>query len=190
MDRRRFVGGVALGLVVAPLAARAQQAAKVPRIGLLTAGSFASPEFQSGIDGFHQGMRERGYIDGQNIVFEYRSAEGKFEQLPALASELVRLKVDVIVVGSSQGARAVQQATGTIPIVAMVMGNPVEDGLAASLAQPGGNVTGLTYLGAELILKRLELLKDMLPRVSRAAAVWHRDAFGARSMQEVLSETE
>src|SRR5437867_7421580 len=132
MDRRRFVEGVALGLVIAPLAARGQQAAKVPRIGFLAAVSFAAPEFQSPIEAFKQALRERGYVEGQNIVFEYRSAGGKFEQLPAMASELVRLKVDVIVVGSSQGARAVQQVTGTIPIVAMVMGNPVEDGLAVS----------------------------------------------------------
>jgi putative ABC transport system substrate-binding protein len=100
-----------------------------------------SPDSQAGLDAFHQGLRERGYVEGQNIVIEYRSAGERLDQVPGLASELVRLKVDVIVVGSTLLARSVRQVTNTIPIVAAAMGDPVEDGLAASLARPGGNVT-------------------------------------------------
>jgi putative ABC transport system substrate-binding protein len=142
------VGGVALGCVVAPLATRAQQAAKVPRVGVLVVPPLETPATQAIRDAFRQGLRERGYVEGQNIVIEYRSAGGKFEQVPGLASELVRLKLDIIVTGSTQMVRAVQRVTATIPIVAWAMGDPVEDGLAASLARPGGNVTGLTILGS------------------------------------------
>ncbi len=190
MDRRRFLGGVAFGFVVAPSAAHAQQAAKVPRLGLLGVPPFESPEFLTLVDAFRQGLRERGYVEGQNIFIEYRSAGGRFEQLPGKVSELISLKVDVIVVGSTQVARAARQVTTTIPIVAVVMGDPVEDGLAASLARPGGNVTGLSYLGPELVLKRLEVLKKMLPTVSRAAFLWTREAFGERMIKEIQSEAE
>ncbi len=190
MDRRRFVGGVALGFIVAPLAAHAQPAAKIPRVGLLAVPPLESPAFQPSLEAWRKGLRERGYVEGQNIVVEYRSAGGKFEQIPALASEMVGLKLDVIVVGTSQVARAVQQVTTTIPIVAVVMGDPVADGVAASLARPGGNITGLTYFGPELVLKRLEVLKNLLPTVSRIAVLWHRDAFGERTINTVLSEAE
>jgi putative ABC transport system substrate-binding protein len=190
MDRRTFVGGVALGSVVAPFSVHAQQAANVARVGLLTGLPLESPESQALLDAFRQGLRERGYVEGQNIVIEYRSAGWKFERIPDLASELVRLKVDVIAVGSTEVARAVRQVTTTVPIVASAMGDPVEDGLVASLARPGGNVTGFTYLGAELVVKRLELLKAMLPTVSRIAALGQRDAFGDHRMKELLSEAE
>lgn len=139
---------------------------------------------------FREGLRQRGYVERQNIVIEYRSAAGRLEQLPGLARELSHLNVDVIVVGTSPVARTVQQATTTIPIVAFAMGDPVEDGLAASLARPGGNVTGLIYFGSELILKRLELIKQMLPAASRVAGLWQRSAFGERSLKEVLDEAE
>ena len=188
MDRRRFVGGVALGFAVAPFAG-AQSAARIPRVGVLAVVPFESPEMQAILDAFRKGLRELGYVEGQNIAIEYRSASGKFEQLPNMASELVCLKVDVIVVGTTAVARAAQQVTTTIPIVATGMGDPVADGLAASLARPAGNVTGLTYLGPQLVLKRLELLKDMLPTVSRTAALWGRDNFGERTMKD-LSEAE
>src|SRR5881296_230831 len=135
MDRRRFISGVALGFVAVPLAADAQQPAKVARVSFLTTSSPESPEQRAaGIDPFRQGLRERGYVEGQNIVIEVRAAESKIERFPALASELVRLKVDVIVATNSLAARAVQQATATIPIVVPVMGDPVGDGLVASLA--------------------------------------------------------
>jgi ABC-type uncharacterized transport system substrate-binding protein len=184
------MGGVALGFVVAPFAAHAQQAVKVPRLGFLTQPPIESPEMRALLDAFRQGLRDRGYVEGQNIVIEYRSAGGKFEQVPGLARELTHQRVDIIVTGTSPMARAVQQVTTTIPMVAYVMGDPIEEGLAASLARPGGNVTGLTFLGLELVLKRLELLKQMLPAISRIAALWHRDAFGERRMKEVLSEAE
>jgi ABC-type uncharacterized transport system substrate-binding protein len=190
MDRRKFLGRYALGFVVAPLVAHAQQAAKVPRVGFLTVPANESPEMQALRDAFLFGMRERGYVEGQNIVIEYRSAGGKFEQLAGLANELVRLKVDVICVGTTQAARAAQQVTTTTPIVAFAMSDPVEDGLAASLARPGGNVTGLTLLGHELIAKRLELLKQILPAVSRVTALWQSNAFGEHRTKEVLSEAE
>jgi putative tryptophan/tyrosine transport system substrate-binding protein len=121
MDRRRFVGGIALGFVVAPLTTHAQQLARVPRIGLLAVPSFESPEMQMLLNAFREGLRERGYVERQNIVIEYRSGDGRFEQLPGLARELSQLNVDVIVVGTSQVARTVQQATTTIPIVAIGM---------------------------------------------------------------------
>ena len=190
MDRRRFVGGVALGCIVAPLPGRAQQAAKVPRIALLTAQPIESPGYRVLRDSLRKGLREHGYVEGKNIIVEYRSAGGSLEQIPALAGELARLQVEVIVTGSSPLALAVRQVTTTIPIVATVMGDPVEEGLAASLARPGGNVTGLTYLGPELIPKRLELLKQMLPSATRAAAIWHRDVFGAHPMNELLNEAK
>ena len=116
MDRRSFVGGVALGFVVAPFSVHAQQAAKVARVGLLTGLPLESPESQVLLDAFRQGLRELGYVEGQNIVIEYRSAGWKFERLPDLANEFVRLKVDVIAVGSTQVARAVRQVTTTVPI--------------------------------------------------------------------------
>ena len=122
------------------------------------------------LDAFRQGLSEHGYVEGQNIVIEYRAADGKIERLPGRANELARLNIDLIVAGNTPAARAAQQATTTIPIVAPVMGDPVGDGLVASLARPGGNITGLTFLGPELVPKRLELLREALPRVSRVAA--------------------
>jgi putative ABC transport system substrate-binding protein len=187
--RRSFIGALAGGLV-APLAAEAQQAGKVARIGYLVTGSLESPETRVGLDAFRQGLRERGYVEGQNIVIEYRSADGKIDRLPGLAVELARLKVDLIFAVATPAARAAQQATTTIPIVAGAMGDPVGDGLVASLARPGGNITGLTFLGPELVPKRLGLLKEALPKVTRVAALWHPGAFGERTNQVMLKETE
>ena len=116
-------------------------------------------------------MSELGHVEGRNLVIEYRSVEGKIEQFPALAAELVRLKVNLIVAGSTADALAAKQATATIPIVVITMHDPVKDGLVASLARPGGNVTGSTFLGPELVAKRLELLKEAVPGVSRVAAL-------------------
>ena len=190
MRRRTFMAIVAGGLLTAPLAAGAQQPAKVARIGYLATGSLESPETRGILAAFRQGLRERGYMEGQNIVIEYRAADGNFERGPGLALELVRLKVNLIVVGNTPMARAAQQATKTIPIVASVMGDPVGDGLVASLAHPGGNITGLTFLGPELVPKRLDLLKEALPRVSRAAVLWHPGAFSERTTQEMLRGAE
>jgi putative ABC transport system substrate-binding protein len=169
---------ITLSLLTAPLAAHAQQPAKVARIGYLVTGVLESPETRVLLDAFRQGLRERGYVEGQNIVIEYRAADGKLERFPTLATELVRLKVDLIVAGNTPAARAAQQATTTVPIVAPVMGDPVGDGLVASLARPGGNITGLTFLGPELVPKRVELLKEALPGVSRNAVAQASSASG------------
>jgi putative tryptophan/tyrosine transport system substrate-binding protein len=170
--------------------AEAQQPGRIPRIGYLVTGSLDSPETRVLLDAFRQGLSEHGYVEGQNIVIEYRAADGKIERLPGRANELARLNIDLIVAGNTPAARAAQQATTTIPIVAPVMGDPVGDGLVASLARPGGNITGLTFLGPELVPKRLELLREALPRVSRVAALWHPGAFGERATRDMLKETE
>lgn len=189
MQRRDFI--MALGLAaVWPLAVQAQQSKKVPRIGYLTTGSLELPETRAALDAFRQGLRELGYFDGQNIVIEVRAADSKIERLPALASELIGLKVDVIVASNSLSGRAAQQATTTIPIVVPVMGDPVGDGLVASLARPGGNITGLTFLGPQLVPKRLALLKEVLPSASQVAALWHPRAYGERTMNDMMKETK
>ena len=169
MERRAFIGALAVFLLVAPLAAEAQQPAKVPRIGFLSARPPTdNPYF---IDSFRQGLRELGYVEGQNIAIEYRFAAGRPERLPALAAELVRLKVDVIVTGGPPAPEAAKQATGTIPIVFAVAADPVAVGLVASLARPGRNITGLASISPELIGKQLELLKEVVPNISRVAVL-------------------
>ncbi len=153
-------------LTTAPLA-DAQQAGKIPRIGWLTGPSLAANSAR--IEAFRQGLRELGYVEGKNIVIEWRSAEGKLDRLPALAAELVRLKVDIIVSGGLGPTRAAKEATITIPIVMTNDGDPVGTGIVASLARPGGNITGLSTLAPELSGKRLELLKEIVPKLSRVA---------------------
>ncbi len=161
---------LALGLLVAPLAAEAQQAGKVPRIGFLFYGSPGpSPE----LDAFRQGLRELGYIEGQNITIEYRFASGQVERLPELAAELVRLKLDVIVTPTTPASLAAKQATSTIPIVFAAVADAVGAGLVANFARPGGNITGFTSISAELGGKRLELLKEVAPKASRVAVLYN-----------------
>ena len=179
-----------LALLAAPPAADAQLPAKVPRIGMLLTLSPAHPEGRAGLDPFQQALRELGYVEGQNIAFEYRWAEGRVERFPALAAELVRLKVDLIVAGATPHARAARQATTTIPIVAWAMQDPVKDGLVASLARPGGNVTGLTFLGPELVAKRLALLKEAVPGVSHVAGLWHPSGYAERTKQDMVKEAK
>jgi putative ABC transport system substrate-binding protein len=158
------------GLLAAPCAAEAQQAKHVPQIGFLSASSPSTNAAR--IEAFRQGLRELGYVEGTNPVIEWRSAEGKLERLPALAAELVRLKVDVIVTAAPSSTRAAKEATATIPIVmGGIGGDPVAAGFVASLARPGGNVTGLTALAQELSGKQLELLKELLPRLSQVAVL-------------------
>jgi ABC-type uncharacterized transport system substrate-binding protein len=188
MQRRSFI--LALGLAVSPLAVRAQQPAKVPRIGFLATGSLKAPETRASLDAFRQGLRELGYFDGENIIIEVRAADSKMERFPALANELIGLKIDIIVALNSLSGRAAQQATTTIPIVIPVMGDPVEDGLIVSLARPGGNVTGSTFLGPQLVPKRLALLKEALPSASQVAVLWHPGAYGERTMKDMREETE
>jgi putative ABC transport system substrate-binding protein len=181
---------VMFALLVAPPVGSTQQPAKIPRIGMLNISAPEHPEGRMTVDVFRQALGERGYVEGRNIVIEYRWAEGKIERLPALAAELVRLKVDLIVAGATPQARAAKQATATIPIVAWSMQAPVHDGLVASLARPGGNVTGLTFLGPELVPKLLALLKETLPRVSRVAALWHPGGYAERTRQEMAKDAE
>jgi len=151
--------------------AEAQQPKRIARIGWLEISS-QNPEAMRMIEMFRKGLRDLGWVEGQNVAFEYRFADGKAERLPDLAAELVRLKVDVIATHSGASVRAVKQTTSTIPIVMAVSGDPVADGTVASLARPGGNITGLTILSPELSGKRLELLKEAVPGIARVAVLW------------------
>jgi putative ABC transport system substrate-binding protein len=178
---------LAVSLTLAPLAAEAQQAAKIPRIGYLTVDLAANPDLH---EAFGQELRDLGYVEARNLVIEYRDGKGKFERLPALAAELVALKVDVIVAAGTPHALAAQQATRTIPIVLTGAGDPVASGLVSSLARPGGNVTGLSMLTPELVGKRLELLKQAVPGVSRVAVLWQPGDYGERTEKDILKEAE
>src|SRR3989442_3619781 len=163
----------------------ATQPNKVPRIGFLAA---TSPSVEAArIEGFRQGMRELGYVEGKNIVIEWRWAEGKFDRLPDLAAELVRLNVDVIVTGGSTSSGAAKEVTTTIPIVMAQVHDPVGSGFVASLARPGGNMTGLSTLAPELSGKRLELLKEVVPKLSRVAVL---GTSTSPSTAPTLKETE
>jgi putative ABC transport system substrate-binding protein len=181
---------VALCILAAPGAATAQQPEKVAKIGMLTTTRLEHPQARAGLEQFRQALGELGYVEGRSFIIELRSAEGMVERFPALAAELVRLKVDVIVVFSTPSARAARQATSTIPIVAPTMQDPVRDGLVASLARPGGNVTGLTFLGSELVPKRLALLKEAVPKASRVAVLWHPGGLAERTAHKILEELE
>jgi len=165
------VGIVALAVIIAICGARAgaQQPLKIPRIGYLAAPSLSAVVVR--IEAFRQGLRELGYVEGKNIVIEWRSAEEKLDRLVALAAELVRLKVDVIVTGGPTATRSAKEATSTIPIVMALDNDPVGSGVVASLARPGGNITGLSTLAPEISGKRLELLKEIVPRLSRVAVL-------------------
>ena len=183
MKRREFIALV--GSALAWSQAHAQQRPNIPAIGYL--GLVATGP---SLEAFLQGLREHGYAEGQNIVIHYRWANGRIEAFPSLATELVALKVDLIVAAATPAARAALQATNTIPIVSPNMGDPVADGLVTSLARPGGNLTGSTFLGPELVPKRLELLKEALPKASHVAILWHPNAFPERTMREMLAGTE
>jgi len=175
-----------VALLLTPLAAWAQQAGRSPRIGWL---SFAigSPTGMELVGAFRQGLREHGWVEGQNIVIEYRSAEGRAERFPDLAAELVRLQVDVLVASGEPAILALKRATTTIPIVMAISADPVGTGLVASLARPGGNVTGLSILAKEVAGKRLELLKEVVPRASRVAVLWNA-AYPGKALE--LRETQ
>ncbi len=173
MRRRTFMAMIAGGILAAPLAVEAQQSGKLFRIGVLGNVPLTDPEGARVWGAFIQGLRELGYVEGRNITIEFRSSDGKYERLPELAAELVRLKVDVIVAPAGQNVVAAQRATRTIPIVMSGLTDPVESGLVASLARPGGNVTGLSGFSTEIVGKQLELLKEMAPKVSRVAILWN-----------------
>jgi putative ABC transport system substrate-binding protein len=163
---------LALGLLLAPLAPEAQPPTHVHRLGALSALG-TTPERNPFVEAFLDGMRALGYVEGQHFVLEYRGAEGQFEGFPDLAAELVRLKVDIIVAQGTPAALAVKHATTMIPVVMVGVGDPVGSGLVASLARPGGNITGLSNLSTELVGKQLEFLKEVLPAVSRVAVLWN-----------------
>jgi len=156
-----------LGLLAMPFVADAQQAGRVWRIGVL------ANEPWPPIEGLREGLRQLGYTEGQTLSFEYRWFQGRAERLPALAADLVRLKVDVIVTVATPATLAAKQATPTIPIVMGLVGDPVGAGIVSSLARPGGNVTGVSVLAAELEPKRMELLKELLPNLSRGGVLWN-----------------
>ncbi len=187
MRRRDFMTLVAGASVVAwPSAAQAQQAVKMARIGYL-ASNLAN---QGPLDAFRQGLRDLGYVEGRNVVIEYRDAQGKLDPLPALAAELVALKVDVIVASSTAAALAARQATTIVPIVFATVPDPVATGLVASLARPGGNVTGLSNLNADLVGKCLEYFTQAVPAARRIAILWQPGAFGEHTEKEMLKAAE
>ena len=165
MDRRTFIGGVAGGLLAAPITSRAQRVGKVYRIGILEA--IPAAQNAANLDALRTGLRDLGYVEGRNLIIEYRSADGRAERFSDLASELARLKVDLIVTRGTPAARAAQNATGTIPMVMATMGDP--RAIVASFANPGGNITGVTTFSTELTAKRIELLKELVPNLSRVA---------------------
>ena len=169
MKKTFFVLALTATLFALCFPAEAQHAVKIPRIGYLSAASASQVAFR--IEPFRQGLRELGYVEGKNIVIEYRYGEGKFDRLPELAAELVRLKVDIIVTAGPSATRPAKNATATIPIVMTQDSDPIANGFIASLARPGGNVTGLSTLAQELSGKRLELLKEIVPTLSRVAVI-------------------
>jgi len=173
MDRRTFLTGTTVMFLAAPLAAEAQQANKVARIGVLWGGetAFATPYLEAA----RRSLADLGHVEGKDFVVEVRFGERKPGAVDTLAADLVQLKVDVIVAAGDPAILAARRATGTIPIVMVAAGDPVRRGLAASLAHPGGNVTGMTFLSSELAGKRLELLKQAAPTVSRVAVLWNPD---------------
>jgi putative ABC transport system substrate-binding protein len=171
MDRRTFIEGVAGCLLAAPLAVDAQQREKATRIGLLLGGSPTPPALER-VEAFKHRLNEFGYLEGKNLAIEYRWAEGKPERFPGFAAELVHLRVDVIVAATTPAAQAAKDATATVPIVMVVIADPVGSGLVPSLARPGGNITGLSFLAADLGPKQLQLLKEVVPEVSRVAVLW------------------
>jgi putative ABC transport system substrate-binding protein len=168
MVAQLVANALALLLLAAPLVTDAQQSATIPRLGLLAATGDAALW-----EPLRQGLRDLGYVEGKNIVLEYRRSAGRSERLPDLAAELVRLKVDIIVTEGTPATSAAKRATTTIPIVMAYTGDPLSSGLVSSLGQPGGNVTGLTDLGAGLATKRLALLSEAVPKLSRFAFLWN-----------------
>lgn len=169
MKRRHFIHAMTAAALVWPLGARGAEAAKVQHLGFL--GSTSRVEYAGFLDALEDGLRQLGYVDGKNIIIDYRWADGHYELLPELAAELVRLHVDLILTHGIPGARAAKNATDTIPIVGVVVGDLVASGIVASLAHPGGNLTGQTFFVAEVNAKRLELIKEAVPDATRVAVL-------------------
>ena len=191
LKRRDFIS--MLGVAAAwPLTAWAQQlvgqTGKMPRLGILMPGP--AVHSTATLNPFYLGLHELGYVEGQTLAIEQRDGDWKPDRLPALAVGLVGLKVDIIVAWSTPAARAAKQVTNSIPIIAAVMADPVGDELVANLARPGGNVTGTTFLGPELVAKRLQLLRDVVPGLARVAALWHPHAYGEHTMANIVKDVE
>ena len=182
MLRREFIAGLTGAVAAWPLAARAQQTRKISRIGYL---GTSSPSLEAHVlDAFRQKLRELGHVEGENTAIEYRWAEGQDDRLPELAAELVRLKPDVIVTRGTPGTLAAKQATSTIPIIFASVGDPVNAGFVANYARPEGNATGFTFTGPELEGKRLQILKEVVPGLSRVAALWNPVSMGVEFYRE------
>jgi putative tryptophan/tyrosine transport system substrate-binding protein len=190
--RRDFITLLGGAVAALPLAAHAQQligqTGKMPRVGILMPGPAAHST--ATLNPFYLGLHELGYVEGQTLAIEQRDGDWKPDRLPALAAELVGLKVDIIVAWSTPAARAAKQVTNSIPIIAAVMADPVGDELVANLARPGGNVTGTTFLGPELVAKRLQLLRDVVPGLAHVAALWHPHAYGEHTMANIVKDVE
>jgi ABC-type uncharacterized transport system substrate-binding protein len=184
MQRREFITFLGGAAAAWPVVTRAQQSKKIPRLCFLTfdPGTLTSSRFKP----FFEALRNLGYVDGQTIAIDYLSAEGQGERFPILAAECLRLKADIIVVTTTPAAKAAKNATGTIPIVMYPLGDPVVTGLVASLNRPGGNVTGLTFMASGLAAKRLELLKEAVPKMSRVLVLSYRvDPIAAPQLKEL-----
>jgi len=172
MDRRTFLAGTGVVFLAAPLAAEAQQPIRGRQLGLLLPYIESDSQAQARVTAFRASLHERGWTDGRNVQFEFRYTEGQSERLPSLAADLVQRRVDVIVTAGTEATDAARRATKSIPIVMAAVGDPIAAGFIASLARPGGNVTGASLLATELTAKRLELLKEVLPSLSRLAVLW------------------
>jgi putative tryptophan/tyrosine transport system substrate-binding protein len=191
MRRREFITFISGAVATWPLAAHTQQATKIPQIGILSLGrGDKSDASLTTLDAFTPALQELGYTEGRNIAFDRKFADGDANKLSGLAQELVERRVDAIVALATPAVRAAKRATSAIPIVGIAMADPVQDELASSLARPGGNVTGTTFLGPELVSKRLQLLKEIVPGLSRVVVLWHPRAYGERTMAGMLKEIE
>jgi putative ABC transport system substrate-binding protein len=191
LKRRDFITLIGGAAAAWPFGAGAQEGAKIPRIGVVSPGRSEGPDASRvTLNSLVLGLRELGYTEGQNITIERGFGESNPDRLREIAAELVKRQVDVIVALSTTAARPVKQATNIIPIVAIGMADPVEDELVTNLARPGGNVTGTSFLGPELVAKRLQLLSEVVPQHSRVAILWHPRAYGDRTMTGVVKEAE
>jgi putative ABC transport system substrate-binding protein len=187
MRRREVIASIG-ALAVSPRIAWTQTA-KVTRIGFLIPSPLDAPVTNESFGAMRQGLADLGYIEGQNVVFEPRGGNGTAERLAAMAAELVAAKVNIIVAIATPAARAALQATRTIPIVVGSVGDPVQDGFVESLSHPGGNITGTTFLGPELVPKRLALLKELIPNAARVAVLWNPKAFGEKTNTDMVTQT-
>jgi putative ABC transport system substrate-binding protein len=173
ISRRTFLCGLALVRLAVPRAVEAQPPEKVPRVGYISPGSSSDPVRQRRLEALRQGLRDLGYVDGRNIAIEPRWAEGKYDRYPALVADLIRLKVHVIVTVGGRASQVAQQATSTIPIIMSVVIDPLGAGLVSNLARPQGNVTGVSMMAPDLIGKQFEVLKQVVPKVTRVAVLWN-----------------